>query len=240
MKKALLITTLILASSTSVAYADTYASVDANGNVTNIISCTASVCGAGGSWGGIAPDGNKLVLQSSGISGGLLTQQNQTVNYSQNTNTFTVTQTASPSTNAGAPVASITVAAPAAPIALVRTFVAPPQPVFTPQPIVTESQPIITQTETTTPVETATVDCTDIANSLNVECLTLGSSDPVPYNITKNPIPIDSGLTGTQLQQAITNTQNTINLMLNQNEYPQSVPQGIMNKLLGMRGLIFL
>jgi hypothetical protein len=63
MKKKLFYTTTAVAILASApAYADTYASIDANGNITNTLACDASVCGAGGAWNGIAPDGGKLVL----------------------------------------------------------------------------------------------------------------------------------------------------------------------------------
>lgn len=46
---------------------DNWASVDANGVVTNVIVCQMSVCGQDGSWGGIDPNnGNRLVPQTSG------------------------------------------------------------------------------------------------------------------------------------------------------------------------------
>lgn len=57
----------------------TYAVVDSTGTVTNIIVCTAAVCGPGGSWGGRMPSdtgcpGCSLVLQ---ISANPITGQNQ-------------------------------------------------------------------------------------------------------------------------------------------------------------------
>jgi hypothetical protein len=65
MKKKLFYTTTAVALLASApAYADTYASVDANGNITNTLACDASVCGAGGSWNGVAPDGGRLVLMT--------------------------------------------------------------------------------------------------------------------------------------------------------------------------------
>ena len=69
----ILLTTLVLTGvSTISAHADenqaTYAVVDSNGVVTNIIVCGPAVCGSNGSWGGTMPSdtpwaGQKLVLQ---------------------------------------------------------------------------------------------------------------------------------------------------------------------------------
>lgn len=70
MKTLLKLTSVLLFSSTiftSYSYADedqaTYAVVNAQGVVTNVIVCGPAVCGPNGSWGGVAPDGGKLVLQ---------------------------------------------------------------------------------------------------------------------------------------------------------------------------------
>jgi len=62
----------------SVAYAEdqaSYAVVDSSGLVTNVIICTASVCGPGGSWGGVMPNdtpwpGQRLILQFAASSEG--------------------------------------------------------------------------------------------------------------------------------------------------------------------------
>ena len=66
MKKKLFYTTTAVALLASApAYADTYASIDSNGKITNTLSCDVSVCGSNGLWNGIAPDGGTLVLMPS-------------------------------------------------------------------------------------------------------------------------------------------------------------------------------
>lgn len=81
MKKLLKLILVVLVSSTiftGSVYADenqaTYAVVNAQGVVTNVIVCGPAVCGPNGSWGGVAPDGGKLVLQ---VPANPVTGQNQ-------------------------------------------------------------------------------------------------------------------------------------------------------------------
>jgi hypothetical protein len=60
----ILLTTIIFSSLSSLpAHAETYAVVDENGLVTNIIACDASVCGANGTWSGVMPNDNPLAGQ---------------------------------------------------------------------------------------------------------------------------------------------------------------------------------
>jgi len=195
MKKALLITTLILATSPSIAYADTYSSVDSNGKVVNSIVCDASVCGANGSWNGIGPDGNKLVLQTTNSSAGVITQQDKQVTYSQSTNNFTVITSQSTST-------------------FVAPTSAPQNHAISIQPPVINIVQVPIASEIVDTSTITTVDCTDPSNALDPLCTATG--DPVPYDITSEPIATDSGLTGVQLEQQIALTQATVNLMQQQ------------------------
>ena len=81
--KVVILFTAVLISVPIISYADepqgTWAVVDANGLVTNIIVCTESVCGASGSWGGRMPadapcPGCRLILQ---VPANPVTGQNQ-------------------------------------------------------------------------------------------------------------------------------------------------------------------
>jgi hypothetical protein len=243
MKKALLFTTLIFASSTSIAQADTYVSVDSNGNVTNSIVCDASVCGSSGSWHGVGPDGNKLVLQSINSNSGFISQQDKQVNYSQNTNSFTVVATL-PQDNAAIVTnnnSQPTVVETAAPIKVVQklnpivtttVIQAPPQDVIKPNVdvVVVSSATVLNQ-----PILIGQpVNCTDPANYTDISCLFAGSTDPVPYDISKNPIPIDPFvLSNPAFDYVIKNTQLTIQSII------QQATINKLNRIQG-RGVVYL
>ena len=80
--------TVILLSALSIsnAYAnDTYAVIDSNGSVKNIIVCSSAVCG-GGTFGG-----DKVVPQVSGANGGFMTDPNgQGITVTESSGTFTI------------------------------------------------------------------------------------------------------------------------------------------------------
>ena len=196
MKKALLITALILATSPSIAYADTYSSVDSNGKVVNSIVCDASVCGANGSWNGIGPDGNKLVLQTTNSSAGVITQQDKQVTYSQSTNNFTVITSQSTST-------------------FVAPTPAPQNHAISIQPPVINIVQVPVASEIVDTSTITTVDCTVPSNALDPLCIATG--DPVPYDISLNPIPIDpSELNNVAYAYAVTDTQLVAKLISQQ------------------------
>ena len=78
--------TLLSALSMSNSYADdTYAVIDSNGSVKNIIVCSSAVCG-GGTFGG-----DKVVPQVSGAKGGFMTDATgQGITVTESSGTFTI------------------------------------------------------------------------------------------------------------------------------------------------------